>query len=405
MAAWLYLTGLFPAERDRILAAAAALTLSPDDTSRLERSLAPGLPEQPVVARVWPSPASWAITEAEIQADARWQAVTPAKMLQGMWDGDTRALRDYTGAKAVALLDGGPQPYRAEPDYTDPEDPYEAGGPDQLPFTDQAEAQTTRLAAHESALACPDCFAPLALSADGGRCGPCGNTHPAFPGWLDLSSTAGYGEQALILNDVAQVPRYERSLRPAFLRVMGRDFDNELTIPDERTFLAEQVRPVGGPVVDVACGAGLFTRMLAEQFGPERVIALDLSTSMLTALQSAGSPLPAIRGSAINLPLAESSVGAVNCWNALQTLPDAGEVIAEAGRVLRPGGTFTLFTFLPDPDELYREFQARQERATRVRLYPAEELRSWVTAAGLTIRVETGVRNFCFLAAVKEIPR
>jgi len=394
VAALLFLAGLFPEDGAQVLAAADALVLSPDDRSRLERSLAER-PDTPVLARVWPSPAMWAVTDEEHDNDhKRWGGRMPDEQVIAMWDGDTRALRDYSGAKAVALLDSPAADYRPERDFT-------AADPGGADATGSALAAVELLAPFEKLLICPDCAGRLALGPDGARCEGCETLHPATGDWLDLSSAAGLGMDALILNDVAQVLRYERGLRPGFLRVMGRDFDDRLTVEDEIRFLTERMRSVDGPTLDLAAGTGRFTHVLSELLGPERLVALDLSTSMLSVLQATAAKLPAVRASAVNLPFADASLAAVTCWNALQTLPSKDQVIAEVGRVLRPGGTFVLFTFVPDEDRLYREFQARQEQALRVRLHPREELVGWLEAAGLTV-TETHGRGYLFLSAVCE---
>ncbi|MFI7500659.1 class I SAM-dependent methyltransferase [Streptomyces sp. NPDC049687] len=395
VAALLFLAGHFPEDAERILAAADGLALSPDDRSRLERSLAGRRQPGAVLARVWPSPAMWAVTEAERAADGQWHGMMPEEQLEAMWQSDTRALRDYAASKAIALLDTPAAPYTAAPDHVEPER-------EQGRAASQGVDAVERLAPFEKLLACPDCTGALSFGEGGARCAACGKAHPAGDGWLDLSSAAGQGMEAMILNDVAQVSRYERGLRPAFLRVMGRDFDDLLDVDDEIRFLTTNARPTEGPVLDLAAGSGRFTRVLAEELGPDRVVALDLSTSMLAALQAAGPQLPAVRGSAVNLPFADASLTAVSCWNALQTLPYQGQVIAEIGRVLQSGGTFTLFTFLPDEDPLYREFQARQEKALRVHLYPREVIRKWLAEAGLTIREETGPGSYLFITAVRE---
>lgn len=397
VAALLYGAGLFPEDAERVLSAADSLTLGADDRSRLERSLVAGRPADPVLVRVWPSPAMWAITDEELEADRRQWGALPDQQISALWEDDTQKLRDYAAMKAIALLDAHAGPYAAECDSFEPD----TSGPRPAEAVPQATA-TGRLAPFEGLLACPDCRGKITLGDGGAHCGECDGQHSATGGWLDLSSSAGQGMDAMILNDATQVPRYEHVLRPAFLRVMGRDFEGTLSVQDEISFLTRHVRSADGPVLDLAAGSGRFTRVLADVLGPDQLVALDLSTSMLTALQAAGPELPAVRASAVNLPFADASLSAVTCWNALQTLPSKDKAIAEVGRCLRPGGTFTLFTFRPDEDVLYREFQIRQERALRVELPPRDSIVRWLEEAGLTVREETGPGGYLFISAVRE---
>lgn len=53
-----------------------------------------------------------------------------------------------------------------------------------------------------------------------------------------------------------------------------------------------------------------------------------------------------------NLPTADNSIGAVNCWNAIWALPQRREAIREMSRVLKPGRTFTCLLHRVKTDRL-----------------------------------------------------
>jgi SAM-dependent methyltransferase len=396
-AALLYFAGQFPEERDLVLAASKVLELGPDDRSRLTRSLAPEYSAEHNLGREWPAPAMWAVTEAEREADRQnWLAYMSEQDMAALWQADTRKIRDYSALKAVALLDAPPRPYSAEAEHREPEPAAAADGAVQ----DTASA-TDRLASVGAVLACPDCRARVRLAGAGARCDGCGKDFPATDDWLDLSSDAGQSMEAMIISDPTQAGRYERGLRPAFLRAMGRDFDTVLTVDKEVDFLERHIGAADGVVLDLAAGAGHFTRVLTRA-APGRVIPFDLSVSMLKTLQATPPKLPAIRGTALRLPVADASLGAVNCWNALQTLPEQEQVIHEVSRSLADGGTFTLFTCVQDSDPLYREFQDRQARDLRVELQSRETLIRWLTEAGFAIREELGAGLCLLLAATRH---
>jgi len=67
---------------------------------------------------------------------------------------------------------------------------------------------------------------------------------------------------------------------------MGQNRDGAFTPALEDAYLVKHVSPVEGPVLDLACGAGRWTRTLVETFGPGRVIGPDLSQ------RHAGAPPP-----------------------------------------------------------------------------------------------------------------
>jgi ubiquinone/menaquinone biosynthesis C-methylase UbiE len=95
--------------------------------------------------------------------------------------------------------------------------------------------------------------------------------------------------------------------------------------------------PPGGVALDVAGGTGIVSAELARR-GFEVVVA-DLSPGML-ALARARLPGRAFVASADRLPVRDESVDVVvMVWLLhLLTIPVADQVLAEAARVLRPGG-------------------------------------------------------------------
>lgn len=90
-------------------------------------------------------------------------------------------------------------------------------------------------------------------------------------------------------------------------------------------------------VVDVGCGTGIVTGRLRAP--GRRVFGADRSTGMLR-LASARLPGAVVRSDAAALPLADASVDAVTMLWLLHLLDadTVGRVLAEAVRVLRPGG-------------------------------------------------------------------
>lgn len=99
-----------------------------------------------------------------------------------------------------------------------------------------------------------------------------------------------------------------------------------------------------GTAVEIGCGLGRVCRALSERF--EHVIGYDISAEMLRQAQ------PIVEGRSVDLrltdgaslpDLAPSSVDLVLTFTVFQHIPDVGVIrsyIAEAGRVLAPGGVF-----------------------------------------------------------------
>jgi SAM-dependent methyltransferase len=91
-----------------------------------------------------------------------------------------------------------------------------------------------------------------------------------------------------------------------------------------------------GPVLEIGVGTGRIAVPLAG--AGVTIAGLDLSAAMLAVLAAKSPTVPAVRGSALELPLADQSVAAVIACHVLHLIPDWRAAVDEALRVLRPGG-------------------------------------------------------------------
>ena len=88
----------------------------------------------------------------------------------------------------------------------------------------------------------------------------------------------------------------------------------------------------GALVLDLGCGKGRFARRL-ERAGA-RVVGFDLSSRMLAEADG----LDRVRGSARALPFGDGTFDAVVAVEVFEHVEDVAVAIAEARRVLKPGG-------------------------------------------------------------------
>ncbi|MFI6264129.1 class I SAM-dependent methyltransferase [Micromonospora sp. NPDC051006] len=170
-----------------------------------------------------------------------------------------------------------------------------------------------------------------------------------------------------------------------------------------RRQLAELLGPGPGRCLDLCCGTGLHAAEL-RRLG-WRPLGVDLSAGQL---RYARTRMPATRGDAARLPVADASVSAVTCVLGHTDLPDYPAVIAEAARVLAPGGRFVhvgvhpcfvgAFADRSDRERIVvdagyaereRSFRAWSAHGVRARVgawhVPLADLLNAVTAAGLTL--------------------
>ena len=107
--------------------------------------------------------------------------------------------------------------------------------------------------------------------------------------------------------------------------------------------LVDEVTVAPGAVaLDVAAGTGAVALPLARRGA--RVLALDVSRSMLAQFPGATATFPIVRvlGSGQALPLPAASVDVVTCGFGIAFFPDLSGALAEMRRVLRPAGQLAL---------------------------------------------------------------
>ena len=108
--------------------------------------------------------------------------------------------------------------------------------------------------------------------------------------------------------------------------------------------------------LDVGCGEGAHSFRLATHFGLQ-VLGVDPVQRHLDLAREARRDVPEEiasrvtfgRGSAIHLPVADSSVDLVWCRDVLVHVPDLEAAYAEFARVLRPGGRAVIYQFVATP--------------------------------------------------------
>ena len=140
-------------------------------------------------------------------------------------------------------------------------------------------------------------------------------------------------------------------------------------------------RPLGR-LVDIGTGTG---RMI-ELFGPRSsaAVGIDRSSEMLrlarVKLESAGIQSSLRQGDMYALPLEDCSADSIIIHQVLHYAHSPGAAIAEAARVLAPGGTILVVDFAAHEREELRSTDAH------IRLgFEDETMKGWFAAAGLVV--------------------
>jgi ubiquinone/menaquinone biosynthesis C-methylase UbiE len=146
-------------------------------------------------------------------------------------------------------------------------------------------------------------------------------------------------------------------------------------------------------VLEVGCGTGHWLRVLRDR--GISAAGLDASARMLSHAR-AHARCPLVQGQAERLPWAAESFARVFCVNALHHFQNKSRFLAEARRVLQPGGR--LMTIGLDPHTaldrwyIYEYFEAALDIDKR-RYSSSIQIRDWMRAAGFVDCVTREVQH------------
>lgn len=198
--------------------------------------------------------------------------------------------------------------------------------------------------------------------------------------WAFYATAMGNGSQALlqaVLEGLREVPEHAHDLHSADIVLQERRqstvrFFDELAADwirmsreilgefDLSPLILDHLSQAGitsqhGVVADLGCGPGLMLGQVAGQAG--QVIGVDNSSRMLDAaarLLPESADISLRIGDLEHLPLRDGEADAAVMSLVLHHLPAPQAGLAEAGRVLRPGGQLILVDFLSHENETMR---------------------------------------------------
>jgi ubiquinone/menaquinone biosynthesis C-methylase UbiE/predicted RNA-binding Zn-ribbon protein involved in translation (DUF1610 family) len=244
--------------------------------------------------------------------------------------------------------------------------------------SEQDQREVRRLATvSEAALSfvCPACRTPVARVRDSGEryeCAACGRGYPVVIGipdfrlrpdpWIGLDADREKGialEERTRDADLETTVRAYWSMTPGTPRDQAERFTRYVLAAERR---AEQWLARAGDDasrgwwLDVGCGTA--DLVVAAAHRGVRAVGIDIAFRWLVVarrrLQLAGLSTPLVCCNAEHLPFETGSFSRVVSLGTLEHCLDAGLVLSESARVLRPGGTLHLrtvnrFTLLPEP--------------------------------------------------------
>lgn len=140
----------------------------------------------------------------------------------------------------------------------------------------------------------------------------------------------------------------------------------------------------GERILDAGCGSGVLLERIADAVPAVSVTGVDLSRAMLAQAATRGPAHANLEQADVRcLPFTAAAFDAVVLASVLHYVADAGAALAEAGRVLRPGGRLVVTDWCGDAwtmRVLARLLQRR--RWARVHLRRPRELFALLEIAG-----------------------
>lgn len=165
--------------------------------------------------------------------------------------------------------------------------------------------------------------------------------------------------------------------------------------------------PPPARLLDAGCGTGYARALLQARFPEADYLALDLSPGMLARLAA---PCRRIAGDLEHLPLGNASIDLY--WSSLAVQwCELAKALAEARRVLRPGGRLALASLGPDTfHELRAAFAGVDDYRHTLAFHSPAEIRQIASNAGLlavAVHQHTEIAHYpdfrSLLKAVKAI--
>ena len=208
---------------------------------------------------------------------------------------------------------------------------------------------------------------------------------------------------ALDLQRLAAIKRQRAERAADYFRENAPHWDHIRSLyVDEREVEAALLDIVAAAMprdlLDVGTGTGRILEILAPRVG--QALGIDQSREMLAIarvnLERAGAANTMVRrGDMYQLPLPEASFDAVVIHQVLHYADRPAAAIAEAARVLRPGGVLVVVDFAPHTLEFLREDHAHHRLG-----FADSEVAGWCREAGLDPRPAQHLRGDPLTVAV-----
>lgn len=138
-------------------------------------------------------------------------------------------------------------------------------------------------------------------------------------------------------------------------------------------------------LLDLGCGTGALTKIIATEFPERKLAGLDLSDKMIAQAKAKNIPnCEFIVGDGEKLPYTDNSFDALICVLSIHHHPNSDQTLAEMYRVLKPNGTLIICEM--DPPAImrfiYNAFLLKILNTGDVHIFNKKELSQDIEKAG-----------------------
>ena len=151
-----------------------------------------------------------------------------------------------------------------------------------------------------------------------------------------------------------------------------------------------------GVALDLGCGIGQYAWRLAEEFGPDKLVALDLTEGvdlfraiMLDRFPHLKRKLLMVQASVFRMPFADQTFDYVMSLGVLMHTGDTRSAIRQAARVTKLGGHLNIWIYASEPVP-YEALEPGRARRVRLPLayLPTFVIYTIVAAAGIFVQID-----------------
>jgi ArsR family transcriptional regulator len=218
------------------------------------------------------------------------------------------------------------------------------------------------------------------------------------------------------LDRLEEVRRQRHEEAQAYFAASAAEWDRIRALHIEEAQVERVVMDFVGPgavgsFLDLGTGTGRMLELVAPQAA--RAVGVDVNSEMLglarARIEQAGLTHAQVRRADLfQLPFADHSFSLITLHQVLHYLEDPSAAVAEAARVLQPGGKVVIVDFAPHELEFLRD-----EHQHRRLGFADKEVAQWCRAAGLSLssncalppRDDNGLTVVIWLAVLPALPQ